>query len=156
MKLPSDLQASERLRPGLVVVHRNAVGISTFGVIVSEVAGTFQVAYPSRLKRKVVVVSLEEFAPLAEIGVPMAAEFKAKDELLTAQRALALKDQMLPWLGSDTQDFLALCLHGQKESHVVDRLAQSAARVATTTVITSAVAGVVSSVTRGIRRKRRQ
>lgn len=122
MKLPPHLSAGRRLKPGLVVCHKNVLGVESFAVVVSEAAGTYQVAYPSRLHRKVRVVPLEEFAPLEEIGVPMAPELQPIDLQLTARRALALKDQPLSLLGSNTAEFLALCLHGAKETHHIDKL----------------------------------
>src|SRR5690606_30949877 len=115
MKLPPNLSASHRLEPGLVVCHKNVVGVESFGIIVSEVAGTYQVAYPSRLHRQVRVVPLEEFASIEQICVPQAPELQPADLRLTARRALALKGQPLSLLGSNTAEFLALCLHGGKE-----------------------------------------
>jgi hypothetical protein len=156
MKLPPNLSAGRRLEPGLVVCHKNALGVESFGVIVSEVAGTYQVAYPSRLHRKVRVVPLEEFAALEEIGVPQAPELQPADLRLTARRALALKDQPLSLLGSNTAEFLALCLHGGKEMHHVDKLKITLGRAVLTVGIFSIVQDVGKAIGNSIRRSRRR
>lgn len=45
MELPSNLQNRVTLQPGVVVCYTNAVGFRSFGIIVSAVNGTFEVAY---------------------------------------------------------------------------------------------------------------
>lgn len=156
MKLPPNLRASRRLEPGLVVCHKNAIGVESFGIIVSEVAGTYQVAYPSRLHRKVRVVALEEFAPLDEIGVPQDPDLQPANLRLTAQRALALKDQSLSLLGSNTAEFLSLCLHGAKEAHFVDRLRVSLGRAVLTVGFAGLLHDLGAAIGQGIRRARRR
>lgn len=156
MKLPSDLRATRRLEPGIVVCHKNAIGVESFGVIVSEVAGTYQVAYPSRLSRKVVVVPLADFAPLDQIGVPQDPELQPRDRLLTARRALALEGQSLSLLGSNTAEFLSLCLHGGKETHVVDKLTISLGRGVLALGIFSVVRDIGATIGAGVRRARRR
>lgn len=156
MKLPPNLSASRRLEPGLVVCHKNAVGVESFGVVVSEVAGTYQVAYPSRLHRRVRVVPLEEFAPLEQLGVPQAPELQSADLRLTARRALALKDQSLSLLGSNTAEFLALCLHGGKEAHHVDKLKVTLGRAVIAVGILGLVHDVGAAIGNSLRRSRRR
>ena len=46
------------LRPGVVVCYTNAVGFRSFGIIVSEVNGTLEVAYPSWKRLRVVIEPL--------------------------------------------------------------------------------------------------
>lgn len=156
MKLPPNLGASRALEPGVVVCHRNAIGVESFAIIVSAVAGTYQAAYPSRLHRKVRVVPLEEFAPLEEIGVPQAPELQPADLILTARRALALKDQPLSFLGSSTAEFLALCLHGGKEAHHVDRLKITLGRAVLAVGVLSIVHDVGAAIGQTVRRARRR
>lgn len=156
MKLPPNLAASRGLEPGLVVCHKNVIGVESFAIIVSEVAGTYQAAYPSRLHRKVRVVPLEEFAPLKEIGVPQAPELQPKDLILTARRALALRDQPLSLLGSGTAEFLALCLHGGKEAHHVDRLRITLGRAVFAVGVLSIVHDVSTAIGQTIRKARRR
>lgn len=158
MRLPPELKATRPLKPGTVVVHKNAVGLETYGIIVSEVAGTFQIAYPSRLHRRVRVVPLEDFAPLEQIGVPVAAELQPEDPILTARRALAMDGQALSLIGSNTAEFLSLCLQGVKETHHIDKLKVTLARVATGTIVASLVHDIGAAIgqkLRGARRRRR-
>lgn len=156
MHLPPELHATRPLKPGTVVCHKNAVGLESFGIIVSEVNGTFQVAYPSRLRRKVLVVPLEDFAPVKEIGVPVAAELQADNPITTAKRALALKDQSLSLLGSNTAEFLSLCLHGHKESHHIDNLKVTLGRVWVGASVMSVVYDVGAAIGNRVRAARRR
>ena len=155
MRLPPELKATKPLAPGTVVCHKNAVGLESFGIIVSEVAGTFQVAYPSRVHRRVRVVSLEDFAPLQELGVPLAAELQPADPILTARRALAMDGQSLSLLGSNTAEFISLCLHGHKETHHIDKLKVTLSRVAVGTMIAGFVHDVGAAIGAKVRRRRR-
>ncbi len=158
MRLPPEFNATRSLKPGTVVVHKNAVGLETYGIIVSEVAGTFQLAYPSRLHRRVRVVPLEDFAPLEQIGVPVAAELQPEDPILTARRALAMDGQALSFIGSNTAEFLSLCLHGVKRPILIDKLLVTLARVATGTIVASLVHDIGAAIgqkLRGARRRRR-
>lgn len=156
MKLPTDLQNTCRLEPGLIVRHKNIVGVESYGVIVSEVAGTYQVAYPSRVQRKVLIVPLEEFAPFEEIGVPQDPDLQASDKRLAARRALALKDQSLSILGSNTAEFLSLCLHGGKETHHIDRLKRTLRRAVITIGVIGLIHDVGAAIGGAIRRDRRR
>lgn len=155
MRLPPELKATKPLAPGTVVCHKNAVGLESFGIIVSEVAGTFQVAYPSRVHRRVRVVPLEDFAPLKELGVPLAAELQPEDPILTARRALAMDGQSLSLLGSNTANFILLYLHGHKETHHIDKLKVTLSRVAVGTMIASFVHDVGAAIGAKVRRRRR-
>ena len=155
MRLPPELKATKPLAPGTVVCHKNAVGLESFGIIVSEVAGTFQVAYPSRVHRRVRVVPLEDFAPLQELGVPLAAELQPEDPILTARRALAMDGQALSLLGSNTAEFISLCLHSHKETHYIDKLKVTLSRVAVGTMIASFVHDVGAAIGAKVRRRRR-
>jgi hypothetical protein len=155
MRLPPELKATKPLAPGTVVCHKNAVGLESFGIIVSEVAGTFQVAYPSRVHRRVRVVPLEDFAPLQELGVPLATELQPVDPILTARRALAMDGQSLSLLGSNTAEFISLCLHGHKETHHIDKLKVTLSRVAVGTMIAGFVHDVGAAIGAKVRRRRR-
>jgi hypothetical protein len=155
MRLPPELKATKPLAPGTVVCHKNAVGLESFGIIVSEVAGTFQVAYPSRVHRRVRVVPLEDFAPLQELGVPLAADLQPEDPILTARRALAMDGQSLSLLGSNTAEFISLCLHGHKETHHIDKLKVTLSRVAVGTMIASFVHDIGAAIGAKVRRRRR-
>ena len=148
MRLPPELKATKPLKPGTVVCHKNAVGLESFGIIVSEVAGTFQVAYPSRVHRRVRVVPLEDFAPLQELGVPLAAELQPADPI-------AMDGQALSLLGSNTAEFISLCLHGHKETHYLDKLKVTLSRVAVGTMIASFVHDVGAAIGAKVRRRRR-
>ena len=156
MHLPPDLQATRKLEPGVVVCHKNAVGLESFGIVVSEVDGTYQVAYPSRLRRRVLVVPLEEFAPLKELGVPVAPELQAPNLLLAARRALAMKDQTLSLLGSNTAEFLSLCLHGHKEAHHTEKLQVTLGRVWLGAAALSVARNVSTAIGSRVRRARRR
>ena len=156
MRLPPELKATRPLKPGTVIVHKNAVGLETHGIIVSEVAGTFQVAYPSRLHRRVRVVPLEDFGPREQIGITVADELQPADPLLTARRALAMDGQALSLIGSNTAEFLSLCLHGHKETHHIDKLKVTLARVATGTIVASAVHDIGAAIGQKIRGARRR
>lgn len=156
MRLPPELKATKPLKPGTVVCHKNAVGLESFGIIVSEVAGTFQVAYPSRLHRRVRVVPLEDFAPLQELVLPIAAELQPEDPILTARRALAMNGQSLSLLGSNTAEFIALCLHGHKETHHIDKLKVSLSRVAVGTMVAAFVHDIGAVIAAKIRPSRRR
>ena len=156
MRLPPDLKATRRLKPGTVVVYKNAVGLETYGIVVSEVAGTFQIAYPSRLHRRVRVVPLEEFAAIEQIGVSVAPELQAEDPILTARRALAMDGQSLSLTGSNTAEFLSLCLFGVKETHHIDKLKLTIARVATGTIVASLVHDIGTAISDKLSRTRRR
>ncbi len=156
MRLPPELKATRPLGPGTVVVYKNAMGLESYGIVVSEVAGTFQIAYPSRLHRRVRVVPLEDFAPIEQIGVPLAPELQPEDPILTARRALAMDGQALSLIGSNTAEFLSLCLFGAKETHHIDKLTLTIARVATGTIIASVVRDVGAAISEKLGRARRR
>ena len=156
MRLPPELETTKPLKPGTIVCYKNPVGLESFGIIVSEVAGTFQVAYPSRLHRRVRIVPLEDFAPLQELGVPLAPELQADDPALTARRAVAMNGQSLSLLGSNTAEFISLCLHGHKETHHIDKLQVTLSRVAVGTMVASFVHDVGAVIAAKIRHNRRR
>ncbi len=101
------------------------------------------------------LVPLEDFAPLQDLGVPLAAELQPEDPILTARRALAMDGQALSLLGSNTAEFISLCLHGHKETHHIDKLKVTLSRVAVGAMVAGFVHDVSAAIGAKVRRRRR-
>lgn len=156
MKLPDELEQRVVLRPGMVVSHTNLAGHRTWGIIVSEVAGTFQVAYPAWTKLRIVIGPLSDIAPIEKIEVPLGADLQPKDPAKTIQRALAMKDQRLSPLTDRSVDFVSLCVHGCKEPHYTEKLSRATRRAVLGLQVMGVAAEVGSAIGSALRSRRRR
>jgi len=125
------------------------------GLLRQRLALALRIASSTGAGRLVKLVPLEDFAPLQDLGVPLAAELQPEDPILTARRALAMDGQALSLLGSNTAEFISLCLHGHKETHHIDKLKVTLSRVAVGAMVAGFVHDVSAAIGAKVRRRRR-
>ena len=124
------------------------------GLLRQRLALALRIASSTGAGRLVKLVPLEDFAPLQDLGVPLAAELQPEDPILTARRALAMDGQALSLLGSNTAEFISLCLHGHKETHYIDKLKVTLSRVAVGAMVAGFVHDVSAAIGAKVRRRR--